>query len=178
MRIYLTTHEVAATPDTTLIEDVAFPQRVHWFPDTYARVSSGLHYPPHRVAQRVVGAARDRQVGGGIAARPRFDAGVEGERALGLADLRQLRIIADMAKHAGVLHDDARGGGVDLGGQILHPGRVGGQRHGLLGEMRALQRMLELGDRLAAILTIAVQFEQRANFRKRDQVKRQVHGSE
>ena len=54
MRIYLTTHEVAATPDTTLIEDVAFPQRVHWFPDTYARVSSGLHYPPHRVAQRVL----------------------------------------------------------------------------------------------------------------------------
>jgi 3-oxoacyl-[acyl-carrier-protein] synthase II len=27
---------------------------VHWFPETYTRVATGLHYPPHRVAQKVL----------------------------------------------------------------------------------------------------------------------------
>lgn len=54
MRTFLTSHEIAVATDTHLVEDVAFPQYVHWFPDTYERVASGLHYPPHRVAQRVL----------------------------------------------------------------------------------------------------------------------------
>jgi 3-oxoacyl-(acyl-carrier-protein) synthase len=54
MRIFLTVHACAAAAQPALIEDVAFPQYVHWFEDTYARVTSGLHYPPHRVAQRVL----------------------------------------------------------------------------------------------------------------------------
>jgi hypothetical protein len=45
----------------------------------------------HRVAQRVVRAARDRQDGIGVAARPGLDAGVEVEDALLLAEFDQRR---------------------------------------------------------------------------------------
>ena len=55
MRVFLTTHELAATDEVALLADVAFPQYVHWFPDSYGRIGSGIHYPPHRVAQRVLG---------------------------------------------------------------------------------------------------------------------------
>src|SRR5262245_30629159 len=53
-RIFITAHEVVTAPEATLVEDVAYPQYVHWFPDTYQGVASGLHYPPARVAQRVL----------------------------------------------------------------------------------------------------------------------------
>ena len=45
----------------------------------------------HVLAQRIVGAQRDRQAGIGVAARPRLDAGVDVERALLLAELDQRR---------------------------------------------------------------------------------------
>ncbi len=53
-RLFLTTHAAAATTDVALLADVAFPQYVHWFAETYDRVATGLQYPPHRVAQRVL----------------------------------------------------------------------------------------------------------------------------
>jgi len=37
-----------------LLDDVPFPQKVHWFPDTYARAKTGLFYPPHRLADKVL----------------------------------------------------------------------------------------------------------------------------
>lgn len=54
MKLFLTTHEVCVAPDHSLVEDIAYPQHVHWFPETYDRVAQGLHYPPHRVAARVL----------------------------------------------------------------------------------------------------------------------------
>lgn len=62
MKIFLTAHEVAVTGETALLEDVAFPQYVHWFPETYARVSTGLHYPPARVAEKAMPAALRAEV--------------------------------------------------------------------------------------------------------------------
>lgn len=52
--LLLTTQAVATAETVALIEGVAFPQYVHWFPESYARVATGLHYPPHRVAQKVL----------------------------------------------------------------------------------------------------------------------------
>jgi 3-oxoacyl-(acyl-carrier-protein) synthase len=53
-RIFLTAHEVATAPEASLIGDVAYPQYAHWLPETYQGVASGLHYPPARIAQRVL----------------------------------------------------------------------------------------------------------------------------
>ena len=56
MTIYLTHYCTAATTQTTLLEDIAYPQSVHWFPDTYARKDTGLVYPPHKLADKVLDA--------------------------------------------------------------------------------------------------------------------------
>ena len=52
--IALTHTRTISTEATELLEDISFPQRVHWLPDTYARVSTGLFYPPHRLAEKVL----------------------------------------------------------------------------------------------------------------------------
>jgi len=52
--LLVTTHAVATAETVALMEGVAFPQYVHWFPESYARVATGLHYPPHRVAQKAL----------------------------------------------------------------------------------------------------------------------------
>jgi len=52
--IYLTHFRTAATTDYELFDDVVFPQKVHWFPDTYTRAKSGLFYVPHRLAEKVL----------------------------------------------------------------------------------------------------------------------------
>lgn len=54
MRIFLTDYRTASTTETALLEDIKYPQQVHWFPETYARVSTGMFYPPHRVADKVL----------------------------------------------------------------------------------------------------------------------------
>jgi 3-oxoacyl-(acyl-carrier-protein) synthase len=54
VRIFLTAHEVFTVPEASLLEDVAYPQYAHWLPETYKGVASGLHYPPARVADRVL----------------------------------------------------------------------------------------------------------------------------
>lgn len=54
MRIFLTKFNTLYTEDTHVISDVAYPQRVHWFPDTYNRVSSGLVYVPNKIIDKLV----------------------------------------------------------------------------------------------------------------------------
>ena len=52
--IYLTHYRTASTSHTDLFEDIVFPQRVHWFPDTYKRTETGMFYVPHRLAEKVL----------------------------------------------------------------------------------------------------------------------------
>ena len=56
MNIYLTDYRTASTGNIELLEDVVYPQRVHWFPETYAKVKSGLFYAPHKLAEKVLDA--------------------------------------------------------------------------------------------------------------------------
>jgi 3-oxoacyl-(acyl-carrier-protein) synthase len=52
--IYLTDYRTASTTQTEFFDDVQYPQSVHWFPDTFSRVSTGLVYPPHKLAEKVL----------------------------------------------------------------------------------------------------------------------------
>ena len=54
MNIFLTDYRVASTTANELIDDVLYPQKVHWFPETYKNVASGLVYPPHKLADKVL----------------------------------------------------------------------------------------------------------------------------
>lgn len=54
--IALTHYRTACTESTELLDDIIFPQRVNWFPETYARVKSGVVYPPHVLATKVLDA--------------------------------------------------------------------------------------------------------------------------
>jgi len=54
MRIFLTESRTACTEETTLFENHTFPQKVHLFPDSYSRIKSGLVYPAHKVAEKVL----------------------------------------------------------------------------------------------------------------------------
>ncbi len=52
--IYLTEYRTATATAKQLLEDIKHPQSVHWCPDTYAKVKTGLFYPPHRMADKVI----------------------------------------------------------------------------------------------------------------------------
>ena len=52
--IYLTDYRTAYSSHVELMEDITYPQRVHWFPETYKRASTGMFYAPHRVAEKVL----------------------------------------------------------------------------------------------------------------------------
>ena len=52
--IYLTHAKTACTESTELLQDITFPQNVHWFPETYNRTATGLFYPPHKLAEKVL----------------------------------------------------------------------------------------------------------------------------
>jgi len=54
MNIYLTDYRTASTTQTEMFEDVSYPQRVHWFPETLARTDLGLTYMPHKLADKVL----------------------------------------------------------------------------------------------------------------------------
>ena len=56
MNIYLTDYRTASTEQTEMLGDLTYPQRVHWFPDTYNNVRSGLVYAPHKLAEKVLDA--------------------------------------------------------------------------------------------------------------------------
>jgi 3-oxoacyl-(acyl-carrier-protein) synthase len=48
--IALTHYHTACSTETELFDDIRFPQRVHWLPETYHKVHTGMHYPPHKLA--------------------------------------------------------------------------------------------------------------------------------
>ena len=52
--MYLTQYATAYTTETTLFDDLVFPQKVHFFPSTYAKKDTGLVYAPHRLAEMVL----------------------------------------------------------------------------------------------------------------------------
>jgi 3-oxoacyl-(acyl-carrier-protein) synthase len=52
--IYLTHYRTASTDNVELFDDIVFPQRVHWFPDTYKRTQTGMFYVPHKLAEKVI----------------------------------------------------------------------------------------------------------------------------
>jgi 3-oxoacyl-(acyl-carrier-protein) synthase len=54
MSIFLTDYRTAWTPNVRMVGDIKYPQSVHVFEDTYKRVSSGLVYVPHKVAEKVL----------------------------------------------------------------------------------------------------------------------------
>jgi 3-oxoacyl-[acyl-carrier-protein] synthase I len=37
-----------------MMEDIPYPQRVHWFPETYKNAQTGLVYAPHKLADKVL----------------------------------------------------------------------------------------------------------------------------
>ena len=52
--IYLTHYRTASTEKVELFDDIIYPQKVNWFPDTYSRTKSGLVYVPHKLAEKVL----------------------------------------------------------------------------------------------------------------------------
>lgn len=52
--IYLTDYRTASTTVPEMLDDMQYPQKVHWFPDTYARKDTGLIYAPHKLAEKVL----------------------------------------------------------------------------------------------------------------------------
>lgn len=54
MKIYVTHGRTAATDNVQFLDDLPFPQKVNWFPETYKRVGTGMFYVPHLVADKVL----------------------------------------------------------------------------------------------------------------------------
>lgn len=52
--IYLTDYRTASTEAVELLDDIEYPQYVHWFPETYARKDTGVVYAPHKLADKVL----------------------------------------------------------------------------------------------------------------------------
>lgn len=52
--IFLSDYRTACTTDTELLDDIRHPQRVNWFSDTYNKVATGMFYPPHKLAEKVL----------------------------------------------------------------------------------------------------------------------------
>jgi 3-oxoacyl-(acyl-carrier-protein) synthase len=53
MKTYLTKYKTLSTTSTTVLADLVYPQRVHWMPELYAKVKTGMSYVPHEMANRV-----------------------------------------------------------------------------------------------------------------------------
>ena len=51
--IYLTETRTASTEVASFMDGICYPQQVHWFPDTYSRVKTGMVYVPHKMAEKV-----------------------------------------------------------------------------------------------------------------------------
>jgi 3-oxoacyl-(acyl-carrier-protein) synthase len=54
MKTYLTRYNTLSTEYSEVLDDVAYPQRVHWFSDSYDKVKTGLVYVPHLLAEKVI----------------------------------------------------------------------------------------------------------------------------
>ena len=53
MKTYITKYKTLCTTNTKVLNDLVYPQRVHWIPELYAKVKTGLSYVPHEMANRV-----------------------------------------------------------------------------------------------------------------------------
>ena len=60
--IYLNDYALAYTEDLTYFDDLIFPQKAHFFPDTYAKKDTGLIYAPHRLAEKVLLPQKIKQI--------------------------------------------------------------------------------------------------------------------
>jgi len=54
MKIYLTKYNTLSTTNTRVIEDLKYPQRVHWIPELFSKVHSGFVYVPHEAAYKII----------------------------------------------------------------------------------------------------------------------------
>jgi len=52
--IYMTQCRTTCTTDTTLIDDIPYPQHAHILPNTFRRAKSGLKYPPHVLIESLI----------------------------------------------------------------------------------------------------------------------------
>jgi len=52
--IYLTHAKTLSTQETTLIDNIGYPQKIHWFPWSYKNIKTGLVCPPHKLAEQVL----------------------------------------------------------------------------------------------------------------------------
>lgn len=52
--IYLTHYATAVSTETVMVENIDFPQRVHYMPDTFRTVRTGMKHPAHLVAEKVI----------------------------------------------------------------------------------------------------------------------------
>jgi 3-oxoacyl-[acyl-carrier-protein] synthase II len=64
--IYLTHAKTLCTKDTEVFDNILYPQKVHWFPWSYAGAKTGLSCPPHKLAERVL----DKEIINDIKNRP------------------------------------------------------------------------------------------------------------
>lgn len=60
--IYLNDYALAYTQDLTFLDEVIFPQNVHWMPETYAKKDTGLIYTPHKLAEKVLLPQKVKQI--------------------------------------------------------------------------------------------------------------------
>jgi 3-oxoacyl-(acyl-carrier-protein) synthase len=60
--VKLVTYRTACSTTPELLDDVTFPQKVHWFPETYARAKTGMFYAPHKLAEKVLDPALIQQL--------------------------------------------------------------------------------------------------------------------
>jgi len=52
--IYLTQYRTVCTEETTLVDDIQYPQHVHMLPSTYRRIKSGMVIPPHKALESLL----------------------------------------------------------------------------------------------------------------------------
>ena len=57
MSLFLTYGHTVSNPQTTLMEDILHPQRVHFIPESYQGAKQGFKYPPHNLANMVMAPA-------------------------------------------------------------------------------------------------------------------------
>lgn len=52
--IYVTQYRTTSTTETTVIDDIPYPQRVHMMPKYFRRHKSGMYYPPHKLLESLL----------------------------------------------------------------------------------------------------------------------------
>jgi len=52
--IYLTHAKTLCTEDTEIVDNISYPQKIHWFPWTYKNIKTGLVCPPHKMVEQVI----------------------------------------------------------------------------------------------------------------------------